>query len=98
MPPTIEPRQAALRELWDHYFTAIPCRRDVPRTPEGLPAAPYLTDAELLDHARQSRTGDRFCQLYDEGSLDSYDGDHSRADLALCGMLAFWTNGDGAPH
>jgi primase-polymerase (primpol)-like protein len=42
----------------------------------------------------QARTGDRFRQLYDAGSLDAHDGAHSRADLALCGMLAFWTNGE----
>ena len=38
--------------------------------------------------------GSRFHQLYDHGSLDAQGGDHSRADLALCGLLAFWTGGD----
>lgn len=94
MPPAIEPRQAELRELWDRFFGAKPCQRDTPGSLDGLAAAPGLPDAELLDLARQARTGDRFSQLYDEGSLDAYGGDHSRADLALCGMLAFWTNGD----
>ncbi|MFH1748852.1 MAG: hypothetical protein ABIG44_17600 [Planctomycetota bacterium] len=96
MPSTIEPRQAALHELWNRFFVAAPCPTKVLRNFTGLTAAPYFTDAELLDLARRARTGARFCELYDEGSLDAYDGDHSRADLALCGMLAFWTNGDGA--
>ncbi len=95
-PPTIELRQAALHELWNRFFGATPCRGGAPRSPEGLAAAPSLADAELLALARQARTGDRFRQLYDAGCLDAYDGDHSRADLALCGMLAFWTNGNPA--
>jgi len=28
--------------------------------------------------------------------LSDYDGDWSRADLALCSMLAYWTDGDAA--
>jgi len=43
---------------------------------------------------RQARTGDRFRQLYDAGCRGAYSGDHSRTDLALCTMLAFWTNGN----
>ena len=46
------------------------------------------------DLARKARTGDRFSALYDAGSLDAYGEDHFRADLALCGMFTFWTNGD----
>lgn len=96
MPPTIEPRQAELRKLWDRFFGAKPCQGGTPGFPEGLAAAPGLPDAELLDRARNTRTGDRFRRLYDAGSLEGYGGDHSRADLALCGMLAFWTDGDPA--
>lgn len=94
-PPTIETRQAELRSIWDRFFTAPTDHRGAPEIASGLSAAPFLRDAELLDLARQARTGARFCQLYDAGGLDSYDGDHSRADLALCSMLAFWTHGDG---
>lgn len=96
LPPTIEPRQAELRELWDRFFGARPCQGGTPGSPDGLAAAPGLSDAELLDRARKARTGDRFRQLYDDGSLNAYGGDHSRADLALCGMLAFWANSDPA--
>ena len=39
---------------------------------------------------------DRVHHLRDNGSLDAHGGDHSRADLALCGLLAFWTHGDVA--
>ncbi len=40
-----------------------------------------------------SRNGERFCRLW-RGDTSDYDNDHSRADAALCCMLAFWTGGD----
>ena len=27
--------------------------------------------------------------------MSDYDDDHSRADAALCGMLSYWTGGNG---
>lgn len=52
-----------------------------------------LDDEEILEKARNSENGEKFSRLY-----DGYDGYHSddtsRADLAFCGMLAFWTGGD----
>ena len=51
-------------------------------------------DQEILDRARGAANGDRFKRLYDEGDLADYDGDQSRADLGLCGMLAFWCGPD----
>ena len=52
------------------------------------------SDRDLLSRARRAKSGERFIQLFDKGDLSRYDGDHSRADLALCKMLAFWTGGD----
>jgi DNA-binding MarR family transcriptional regulator len=48
-------------------------------------------DTELLDKARNATTGKRFIALYDHGDTSKYSGDASRADLALCGFLAYWT-------
>ena len=50
---------------------------------------------ELVKMAMASKSGDRFQRLFN-GDLSDYDGDHSRADLALCNMLAFWTGRDRA--
>jgi primase-polymerase (primpol)-like protein len=55
---------------------------------------PVASDGELLEKARSAKNGDRFAALYDKGDLGAHGGDHSRADLALCIMLAFWTGGD----
>lgn len=52
-----------------------------------------LTDNELLRKARSARNGAAFSRLWD-GDTSDYDGDDSRADLALCDMLAFWTGCD----
>jgi hypothetical protein len=49
-------------------------------------------DADLLDKARNARTtGKLFSQLYDYGETAMHSYDHSKADMALCGMLAYWT-------
>lgn len=52
-----------------------------------------LTDREILQKAYTSKNAGSFISLMN-GDLSSYDGDHSKADMALCTMLAFWTNKD----
>jgi putative DNA primase/helicase len=52
-----------------------------------------LDDRELLDRAFAARNGAKVEALY-RGDTSSHGGDHSAADLALCGALAFWTGGD----
>ena len=51
-----------------------------------------LTDRELLDKMFNSENGRAIEALY-RGDISGYDNDQSRADLALCNYLAFWTNG-----
>src|SRR5262249_43517933 len=58
---------------------------DAPGLPRGL------SDDELLAKARAATNGDAFAAMFDRGDLTDYDGDHSKGDVALCGMLAFWT-------
>jgi len=52
------------------------------------------TDDDLLDCARRAKNGDDFIALFDRGDLSAYDSDDSRADMALCSHLAFWTARD----
>lgn len=61
---------------------------DLPRT------VTHLTDAELLDKARNAANGAKFQRLW-SGDLTDY-GSHSEADLALCCHLAFWTQNNAA--
>src|SRR5579883_768255 len=60
------------------------------------PAQSTVTDddATLLEKARAARNGAKFAALYDRGDTSAYNGDESAADLALCQMLAFWTQRD----
>ena len=52
-----------------------------------------LSDQELVERAKCASNGERFSRLWD-GDASDYGNDHSRADIALCGVLAFWTGGD----
>lgn len=49
---------------------------------------------EIINKIRSSRQDFLFASLFDEGDLARYGNDHSRADLALLQMLAFWTGND----
>lgn len=56
------------------------------------------SDRALVAKAKDAKNGDKFARLWEfaGGPKDSpagYDS-HSEADLALCGLLAFWTGGD----
>ena len=52
-----------------------------------------LTDSELWDKMFSSQHGREILALY-QGDTSGYGDDHSRADLALCSHLAYWTNSD----
>jgi len=58
-------------------------------------ARPALDDGDIVKRATGSKNGSKFSRLFYEGDIGEYDGDESRADLALCDMLAFWS-GDGS--
>ena len=80
----LEPHDAsdAIRSVFDKYKTADPeplIKRDI-RIDE------YHSDEWIIDHASKQT---RFDDLYN--GIHGYDSD-SEADMALCGMLAFWTN------
>lgn len=53
------------------------------------------TEEELLHNIETSTThGFDFSALFYDGDTEKYGGDDSAADMALCGILAFWTDGD----
>ena len=86
-PATVEERQLQLEKL-------LPAKPKAPAAAR-MPAGGFDgDDLELLEKARAARNGLRFHQLYDAGDTSSNDGDASAADLALCGLLAFWTGRD----
>jgi hypothetical protein len=94
-PAEIADCQAALNEFHAKYIAPPPAKAPQPAA-NGLVVALDLSDEDLLAKARAARNGALFEALYDRGDISRYDNDDSRADLALCGLLAFWTQGDAA--
>jgi primase-polymerase (primpol)-like protein len=89
-PHTIEERQPELESFYQHLFKDEAQRQVAPAQPQ---ISHHLSDADLLARAARARNGARFAHLW-AGDTSDYGEDRSRADLALCGMLAFWTGGD----
>jgi primase-polymerase (primpol)-like protein len=57
------------------------------------PPEPMAEDQELIRRAKQAANGGKFIRLW-EGRWQGEYPSHSEADLALCDMLAFWTQKD----
>ncbi len=53
-------------------------------------------DDKLLDRIRASHQGPKFQTLFDNGDISGYGNDDSRADMALCFILAWWCRKDAA--
>lgn len=55
---------------------------------KGTPVS-YFTDEQVIGHASESKSGEKFKDLY-EGKWQDYFESQSDADMALVSMLAFW--------
>ena len=82
-------RQAELDELITELFPALDSGPPV----QMLSDFAHLSDTDLIERAKKARNGDRFTKLWC-GDTSDYGDDHSRADSALCSILAFWTGGN----
>jgi primase-polymerase (primpol)-like protein len=90
-PSAIENRQAEIFDL------VAALDKDSQRRPgsHSLPGSVARTDEELILRAKGAKNGAKFQRLW-TGDTSDYDGDHSRADAALCSLLAYYTNGERA--
>lgn len=88
-PTTIEERQAQLDEITAKLW---PKQKRAPSRKQ--PQQGELTDDDLLEKARRAKNNVKFSKLFDHGDIADYAGDDSRADLALCSLLAFWAGED----
>ena len=70
------------------YMSQIPSRLDISLREQMLPE-----DKELWQKMFESDVGPKIYSLF-QGVIEEYDNDQSRADLALCNYLAYWTNND----
>ncbi len=64
-----------------------------PETNHRRPSTAPLEDGELIEKIRHSGNGPKFSGLYDQGDTHAYRS-ASEADMALMGVLAFWTGCD----
>jgi putative DNA primase/helicase len=91
-PAEIHERQDVLERLYRHVFKDE--RADKASVVNGHRSRPMdVGDDELLALAMRAKNGEKFSRLW-RGDTNDYAGDDSRADLALCSLLAFWTDGD----
>lgn len=87
---------ALCRELWPAEYARSNGKGKAhdDEEDEGLTvgAAPggILSDEAVLRLARGAKNGAKFRKLFDEGSIEDYGGDESRADFALIAMLTFY--------
>jgi putative DNA primase/helicase len=91
-PTEIYERQDVLERLYQHVFeNGKPGEAGIANghTPRPMDVG----DDELVALARRAKNGEKFSRLW-RGDTSEYGGDESRADLAFCSLLAFWTDGD----
>lgn len=87
----------AIVEICDRVFANTETPKQEHRKPSETVTG---DDKALIEQAMAAANGDKFRKLW-KGNYSDYrheDGtpDQSRADLALCSYLAFWTQGDAA--
>jgi primase-polymerase (primpol)-like protein len=87
-PRTIEARQNVLAVFHQAIFGPSETRHADETSPEES-SQPLMEDATLLDKARAAKNGEKFATLW-AGEIAEYNS-QSEADLALCCLLAFWT-------
>ena len=91
----VENRTQEARKIYDKYLHVEENKNsNLPplRTSNGVFNL-GVTDNELWQRMFNSQRGREIFSLC-RGDLSCYGGDHSRADLALCSHLAYWTNCD----
>lgn len=92
--PEVQERTEELTKLYEMLFPEKPpAGKPTRRPPSG--EASEKSDDSLLGLAFNAANGSKFQSLW-AGNTSEYDGDESRADLALCCELAFWTDRDPA--
>jgi putative DNA primase/helicase len=87
-PTTMRPRQAALDAFYQRTFeTKARPASQVPHASNGHD--PLVDDDALISRAREAKNGAKFSKLW-AGDTSGYPSP-SEADLALCHLLAFYT-------
>lgn len=94
MPAVIESRQEEVNELLARLSPPRQQKSAPQQTAAEAKHAYRLSDEELIEKARAANNGAKFEALW-RGEVNGY-ASNSEADLALCCLLAFWTNRDAS--
>src|SRR5690606_29554285 len=86
-PKDIQERTAQAAVVHAKYL-----KREEPKATNQQPTNCDLSDSELIKKAMSAKNGHIFRALWN-GDISGYPS-HSEADLALCNLLAYWTNGN----
>lgn len=90
----MQDRTDRLQPILDKYMKKQKPQQTT-QTTAPMPGRPAdVSDAELIEKARNAANGRKFAELWD-GGLCGYPS-QSEADQALCNILAFWTGKDAA--
>jgi hypothetical protein len=91
-PATVEPRDAEVREVYAWLLEWQ--KQSKGKKPTGGQKTPandtFLTDDQILAKLNRASNSTKFHALMN-GDISGYDNDDSRADSALCCILAFYT-------
>ena len=91
-PVDVNERCSKLKTILERYMVRPADVQASDRSNREANAHSFLTDEEVLEKAMNGRAR-RFVKLFRDGDFSDY-ASQSEADLALCSMLAFWSNGD----
>jgi hypothetical protein len=84
----IAERAEELKRIHARLFSPEPKAKAKPKAKSGA----FTPDDDLIERAKKAKNGDKFARLWG-GDWSAYPS-QSEADLALCSMLAFWTDCD----
>src|SRR5215211_3332349 len=93
-PQTIERRQEELQSVVYRVFGEESTNGHTKLVAASERPDNGFSDNDVIRKALSASNGQMFSRLWN-GDTSGY-GSHSEADLALCGMLAFWTGGDAS--
>lgn len=88
----IAEREQQAAEIYKKYAPK-PQKKTVTNKPVEDTYTTVLSDDKVIEKASKSKQGAKFMALLG-GDLSDYGNDQSRADQALCNILAFWCSGD----
>ena len=88
----LQERNEEIKELWAKYIDDGKIVKNKEIIENYQKPEIELEDDVIIQKIMNSKQKDKFERLYYNGDLTLTYDDHSRADQALCNILAFWTN------